>query len=589
MRITLRIAATVVVVLSLIARFALGSGGQHASAARVAIANTATDTPTSTSTSTGTATASSTASATGTATTTGTATATSSATGTATTTATGTASTSVTPTTPSATASPTVAATGTGTPPTSTPTPSGAGSTAYFAEGYTGTAAVNGRAAFAESLNVLNPNSGPAVITITYYIQGASAPLVVTKTIGAHTTLRESVNTDVGPDKFAAAVISSPQRVFATRTILRTDVSGARLDGSTTLPVKAPAANWGFPEGYTGVTFQQYLTVLNPGSVTANVTILLAPQAASSAGAKTLTLTVPPTSRTTANIRALNLDGPAKSVAMVISSDQPIVPERVIYFGDGAGSGKFGSTVSSGITTPSTQLRIAYASSGGTAPAGSGTTAAGNQEFITLLNPSTVGNPVQVTATFFGANGSSIGQAASVTVAPGTRQTILTNIPLGAAAVSQFSVVLNATGPIEAESAQYFNGSPNVGKHPGVAFPALSASYTDVFFSDLSTQLADSTAVDRTVYLYNPGTVSIGVSATYYGSTSSTAIASYSVPAGGIASVDVDTDTSANIPPGPVGAEFKLTSGSAGTFIAYATGRTADGLLAIEDVGLSAS
>jgi len=51
----------------------------------------------------------------------------------------------------------------------------------------------------------------------------------------------------------------------------------------------------------------------------------------------------------------------------------------------------------------------------------------------------------------------------------------------------------------------------------------------------------------------------------------------------------VGTDTGANIPPGPVGAEFKLTSGSAGTFIAYAIGRTADGLLAVEDVGLSAS
>ena len=194
-----------------------------------------------------------------------------------------------------------------------------------------------------------------------------------------------------------------------------------------------------------------------------------------------------------------------------------------------------------------------------------------------------------MTATFFGANGSSIGQAASVTVAPGTRQTIIANTALGAAAVSQFSVVLNATGPIEAESAQYFNGSPNVGKHPGVAFPALSASYTDVYFSDLSTQLADNTAVDRTVYLYNPGTVSIGVSATYFGGTGSTATATYTVPAGGIISADVGTDTGANIPPGPAGAEFKLASGGAGTFIAYATGRTADGLLAVEDVGLSAS
>jgi hypothetical protein len=309
------------------------------------------------------------------------------------------------------------------------------------------------------------------------------------------------------------------------------------------------------------------------------VTILLAPQAASAAGARTLSLTVPALSRITANIRGLNLASSAKSVGMLISSDQPIVPERVIYFGDGAGSGKFGSTVSSGVTARSTALRFAFGSSGGAGPTG-------NQDFITLLNPSATGSPVQVTASFADTAGHQVGTTATVSVSPGTRQTIIANNFLGAGAVPIFSISLTATGPIEAESAQYFGGSPNIGRHPGVAFPAQAGAAADVFLTDLSTTLADNnSALDRTVYLYNPGGTVIQVVATYFGGNGANASSTYIVPPGGIRVVDVDQDTQASIPPGPLGAEFKLASGSSGGFIAYAVGLSEDGLSATEDVG----
>jgi hypothetical protein len=453
------------------------------------------------------------------------------------------------------------------------------GTTDYFAEGFTGLAATNGRATFTEVLNILNPSPSVANVTITYYIQGASTPVVVTRGVAHTSVLRESVNTDVGADKIVAAVVTSPERVYVTRTISRLSPTGARLDSSTTLPVRAPATSWGFPEGYTGITFQQYLTVLNPTNTPANVTILLAPQAASAAGARTLSLTIPALSRITANIRGLNVASSAKSVGMLISSDQPIVPERVIYFGDGAGSGKFGSTVSSGITARSTALRFAFGSSGGAGPTG-------NQDFITLLNPSATGNAVQVTASFADTAGHQVGTTATVSVSPGTRQTIIANNFLGAGAAPVFSVSLTATGPIEAESAQYFGGSPNIGRHPGVAFPAQAGAAADVFLTDLSTTLADNnSALDRTVYLYNPGGTVIQVVATYFGGNGANASSTYIVPPGGIRVVDVDQDTQASIPPGPLGAEFKLASGSSGGFIAYAVGLSEDGLSATEDVG----
>ncbi len=462
--------------------------------------------------------------------------------------------------------------------PTPTPLPGGP-TTAYFAEGYTGVAATNGRATFTEVLNLLNPSAATVVATITYYIQGVAKPVEVSRSIGPTAVLRESVGADVGPDKFVAAVVRSAQQLFATRTITRVAADGSRLDGSTAQAVPAPGQSWYFPEGYTGATFQEYLTVLNPSSAAANVSILLAPLAADARDAKTVTLTVPALSRATANIRTLNADGAAKSVGMIISSDQPIVPERVIYFGDGSGSGKFGSTVSGGVTTSGMHLRVAYASSGGLDGAGN---VQGNQAFLTVLNPAIGGPAIKVVATFYDAAGHGIGNSAVVTVSPSTRQTINGNKALGAAAVPVYSVDLTASGVIAVESAQYYDGSPNLGRHPGVDFPAQSDSSDDVFLSDLSTQLVDGTAVDRYVYLYNPGTKAIQVDATYYGSDGSTAQATYVAAAGGITTVDVVADSGTSVPPGPVGAEFHATSGS---LVAYAVGRTADGLSATEDVG----
>ena len=105
--------------------------------------------------------------------------------------------------------------------------------TLYFAEGYTGRLTTNGRATFDESLTVHNTDPFTATVTITYLIQHGS-PVVVTRTIGPHATRRESVNTDLGPDKIAAAVVSSAARITATRLIRRVGARGVRLAASST-------------------------------------------------------------------------------------------------------------------------------------------------------------------------------------------------------------------------------------------------------------------------------------------------------------------------------------------------------------------
>jgi len=467
-----------------------------------------------------------------------------------------------------------------------TPVPGGTVSgpfTLSFAEGYTGQASTNGKATFSEVLNLLNPGTTPAALTISYYVQGNAVPQVVNRTIAANSTLRESVNTDVGLDKVVSAVVRSAQRIYATRTITRTAPGTGSLDGSTTQAARAASLTWYFPEGFTGVSFQEYLTLLNPSSSTAHVLIRLAPQATSGSNARTVTLTVPPLSRATANIRALNQGGKATSVAMIVSSDQPVVAERVEYFGSGAGSGKFGSTVSLGQTSPAQQLRIAYGSSGGAQLVKGKLQPVGDQDYITLLNPSTnlVAAPVQVTVGFSDSSGHTLGQPVVVAVAPGTRQTVGANVTIGTRAAGPFSVSLSASGPIVAESAQYFGGSPNIGSTPGVAFPAYSAALLDGLLSELSTSSASGAPINRQVFLYNPNGAPLQMTATYFGANGTLRQASYSVPASGIAVVNVNQGAT-GLPAGPLGAEFKLNGGSGG-FVAYAVGKTTDGRSATED------
>ena len=95
----------------------------------------------------------------------------------------------------------------------------------------------------------------------------------------------------------------------------------------------------------------------------------------------------------------------------------------------------------------------------------------------------------------------------------------------------------------------------------------------------------NNAALSRTVYLYNPGSSTIQVLAAYFGGNGANPTATYTVPAGGIQVVDVEQATQASIPPGPLGAEFKLAAGSGGGFIAYAVGLSSDSLSATGDVG----
>ncbi len=447
--------------------------------------------------------------------------------------------------------------------------PNNGPSTLYFAEGFTGRLATNGRADFDETLSILNANPFTATAQIQYLIEGG-APVVVTRQVPANSTLRESVNNDIGADKNAAAVVSSASRITAERIIRRTAANNTTLDADSSLGNPNLGKTFYFAEGYTGASFQEYLTLANPGNTTANVTVAFAPQGATAPATSTLTLTVPPQGRVTRNIRRDTLGLANKSLGLVVTSDQPVMAERVLYFGDGDGSAKYGSTAKAGIQTVGNQYIFAYGSAGGTGLA----QRPGDQSFATILNPGVSPVSATVVAQFYDATGKSLGSS-SIAVAPGTRETINANAAVSNTA-SIYATILTSASPFVAEKPQYFGGSPNIGTHPGVAPTGAPAGVKSAAFPDLSLSDVAGQAQQQTVFLYNPTTAPIAVTGTYY-STSGVKSQAYTVPANNIVTVNVNADA-AGLPAGALGATFAVTSSGANdSFVATNIANTADG------------
>jgi len=197
----------------------------------------------------------------------------------------------------------------------------------YFAVGSTGRVHTNGQPtfAFAETLVLHNTIPFPAMATLMYLIQDAH-PLVVTRVIPPHATLRESVNRDVGPNRTAAVVISSPARLTAQRLMRRLDAHGATIDVTSTPGITTPGTTLSFAPDNAGRSDQVSVALANPGTVAAQVSATVTSRPGSLTGTLVQSVTVPAYGRVT-----LSLNHPTGSLR--VTSDQPIVAERVRYAG----------------------------------------------------------------------------------------------------------------------------------------------------------------------------------------------------------------------------------------------------------------
>lgn len=367
----------------------------------------------------------------------------------------------------------------------------------YFAEGST---LQSSTVAFSETLSLLNPTSYAAHVLLTYALVNASV-MTITRALAPHSVALEDVENDVGSGQQVSIIVASDQPIGVQRIIHRHTATQS-LASTTSAGTAHPSTTWYFAEGYSGVTFQPYLVVFNPEPMTTTVSIALA--TASGPIVLPIVQTLPPFGRSLVNMRAVV---PNRSFSIIVHANGPVVAERVEYWGQGNGSAKFGSSISSGMPTPITYGTFASA-----------LTTAPDQAYISLYNPFTA--TATVTATMLSSAGDM--GIVTATIAPASRATLLLHTGVTTAPVA---VDLVSDQSIAAELAQYVGGSPNSGQHSGWVSEPSSPIATWLLAS------GDTTAMTETVFIANPSQQIASVIGIAYSPDGESFASTYIVPA----------------------------------------------------------
>jgi len=210
-----------------------------------------------------------------------------------------------------------------------------------------------------------------------------------------------------------------------------------------------------FAEGYTGGTFDSYLTLANPNSGPIDVAITFQ-YADGATGPPGTVMRIEPNQRATLLVNAVA--GAGKEVAMGIASDQPFVAERPIYFtaypaAAGAAYNQPGAAALRNVDgghlgVPASQPHTTWYFA-------EGYTGDGFEGYFTIQNPNSTSTPV--TLTYYLDDGQVLTR--SVTVAANARQTVIIHgrdSQGGIGAGRTFSAQVAAKKPIIVERVTYF-------------------------------------------------------------------------------------------------------------------------------------
>lgn len=265
-----------------------------------------------------------------------------------------------------------------------------------------------------------------------------------------------------------------------------------------------------FAEGYTGLNFQEYLTVQNPGSAQ-TLTVdyfndtghVITKQHALGAGSRTTIL--------------VNDDvGPGQNVSAHLHAPNAFVAERPMYF---SWSGLTGGHDAVGAQSLNRTYYFAE-----------GYTGAGFTEFLTLLNPGSVPAAVNVTYYF---NDGSAPKVVAHPVGATSRLTIRVNDAAEAGPGKEVSVKIDSDNPILAERPMYFSyfgetgGSDTMGGTALMTDQNLAEGHVGGGFDEFLTLLNP-----------NPGPVTTSI--TYYLASGAPHVQSLTLPANSRTTVHVN-------------------------------------------------
>jgi exo-beta-1,3-glucanase (GH17 family) len=196
----------------------------------------------------------------------------------------------------------------------------------YFAEGTT-------RSGFEQWLTLQNPTTEPIVVDAVYQLgQGQGDPVHVTYPVDPRTRRTIFVPDEVGPSRDVSVHLSCPHNFLAERPMyFHFEHSGLLFQGgNSAMGAFAPRSAWFFAEGYTGASFEEWLTLQNISDSASEVVVRYLPQ--ESAALPPRRHEIPPHSRVTIFV---NEDaGPGYQVAadLRVVSGPDVVVERPTYF-----------------------------------------------------------------------------------------------------------------------------------------------------------------------------------------------------------------------------------------------------------------
>src|SRR5579859_511645 len=132
----------------------------------------------------------------------------------------------------------------------------------YLAEGTT-------RPGFQEYLALENAGSQPASVNLTYEFADGSPPQAQAVTLPAGSRSTVDVNQAVGPGRDVSVQVDAggDPDVHVERPLYFNACLPVCVNGSHLAAAVPERTSWYFAEGYTGLGFQEYITLLNPNPV----------------------------------------------------------------------------------------------------------------------------------------------------------------------------------------------------------------------------------------------------------------------------------------------------------------------------------
>jgi uncharacterized repeat protein (TIGR01451 family) len=294
---------------------------------------------------------------------------------------------------------------------------------------------------------IANPQTSAVDVTLTFLREDG---VTVTSQVQVPAQSRQTVaaNGIAGlADRAFGIVVDASQPVVAERAMyFGSTATRPFAGGHGAVGVTAPSTTWFHAEAATGTFFDSFILLANPQSVAANVTIrYLLP----SGVAIDVPKVVPASGRLTVNIDS-EADTRLRNanVSVAVTSDQPIVSERSMYWTTGEGAIPWGEAHNSfGATTAAPRWVLAEGRAGG------------SLDFRTYLLLSNAGtSAAQVTVTYLPEAGAAI--ARTYQVAATSRFTVDVASDVPQLAGQRFGAAVASAGdvPIVVERSMYWNG-----------------------------------------------------------------------------------------------------------------------------------